>query len=296
MTDPSPVLLTGAAGRLGAVLRPLLSRTTDVLAQTRSGAGETVAADLSDGGDISRLLSMPFGRAVCAAAVSSPAACAADPRGAFRVNSLWPLRLARECRMRGARLVHLSTDLVHSGGTPPYAERSPAVPSSWYGWTKLLGERLVLAALPGALVARTSVLFGEVGAARPTFSEALLSGGVPAVFVDCFRNHTPVGWAASSVCELLDGDASGVLVLTARYAQSRAAFAEMLLTRVGRDPGVLRGGYAPPGVPRDLTMSPERAASLLTGGCPGITASLEMEYPPGEGRPGPAGHSGSSPA
>ena len=65
----------------------------------------------------------------------------------------------------GARLVHLSTDYVFDGRVRgPLDEAAPTGPLNVYGATKLEGERLVAAALPGAVILRTSWVYAAHGA------------------------------------------------------------------------------------------------------------------------------------
>ncbi len=72
--------------------------------------------------------------------------------------------LAERCAAVGARLVHVSTDYVFDGrGTRPYREDDPVSPVNAYGRGKLDGERRALAALPDALVVRTSWVYGPGG-------------------------------------------------------------------------------------------------------------------------------------
>ena len=60
------------------------------------------------------------------------------------------------------RLVTFSSDLVFDGRgrTEPYVETDEAAPLNVYGRSKAEAERLVLEALPSALVVRTSAFFG----------------------------------------------------------------------------------------------------------------------------------------
>jgi dTDP-4-dehydrorhamnose reductase len=78
-----------------------------------------------------------------------------------RENAVGPRLLAEECARRGTGLVTFSSDLVFDGGkAAPYVEGDPVAPLSVYGRTKAEAEAAVLAALPEALVVRTSALFG----------------------------------------------------------------------------------------------------------------------------------------
>lgn len=215
---------------------------------------------------------------VNAAAISSTSECGSDPESAARLNFRWPRELARACARRGIPMVHVSTDLVYSGGNPPYSESSPAVPLSLYGWTKLLGDCAVLKEHPGAAVVRTSVLFGRAGARRPTFSEEILSGLVAEVHTDSFRNHTPIRWFGGAIIDLLSKGASGLIILAAAWSQSRSAFAEALLEHAGKS-HLPRLGRRPPGTPCDLTLDPSRASARWGIPLPDLHSAIAMEHP-----------------
>jgi dTDP-4-dehydrorhamnose reductase len=272
------VLLTGAPGCLGTAIRESLTSVWDITGQSLSGVPETLAADLSTPAGRRLVLDVPFDMAVNAAAVSSPSACRTCPQEAWAVNVLWPLALARKCDSLGIPLVHFSSDLVYAGGIPPYEEGSPAAPRSLYGWTKLLADSLVARVCPGALILRTSVLFGEIGGKRTTFSGDLLRGSVARVFVDSWRNHTPVHWLASILPELLETGAVGTVIAAARYSTSRSAFAEALFEHVGRGTSGLDLCFTPEGIPRRLHLLPDTLARLLGREPPDVDESIALEY------------------
>jgi len=185
----------------------------------------------------------------CAAA-SSTGGCLADPVRAFLLNSVWPGKLALHCRERSIRLVHISTDLVWSGGIPPYKRNSPAVPMSFYGWTKLLGDMVTTRHNPDALVVRTSVLVGEVGARQATFSEDILSGRATRFYSDSIRHHTEILPLAEELHRLAAGTRKGLIIVASPLAMSRLGYAAGLIPEPGQ-------ALAPRGVPRNLTMLPD---------------------------------------
>jgi len=74
------------------------------------------------------------------------------------VNSLFPHFLARLCESHGARLIHLSTDCVFSGGKGNYSETDVPDPVDMYGFSKLLGE----VERPGTITLRTSMIGVEL--------------------------------------------------------------------------------------------------------------------------------------
>jgi dTDP-4-dehydrorhamnose reductase len=248
------VLLTGAAGRLGSVILEDLSDVWDVLPSARRGNKGTVKCDILSNKDREALLEEDFNMVVNTAAVSSPACCADRPAESWILNTAWPRLLAQYCCANDIPFIHFSTDLVYSGGNPPYSESSPAVPRSFYGWTKLVADILVLKAYPDALIVRTSVLCGETSSDRKTFSQDVLSGKVTKVFVNSFRNHTPIHWLAGILPELILKRESGLVIASGKYSQSRSAYAEALLVKHGKNAEYLIQEYAPPGIPTRLNL------------------------------------------
>lgn len=81
-----------------------------------------------------------------------------DPLSAIPMNSLLPHRLARMCRLSGARLIHISTDCVFSGTRGRYREEDPSDAKDLYGRSKFLGEVIG----PNAITLRTSIIGHEL--------------------------------------------------------------------------------------------------------------------------------------
>lgn len=238
------LFLTGATGRLGTTVTKKFSDTWVVHPCSRSRG-----CDLR-GVSPESIIPEETDFVLNCAALSSRGGCSRDPVSAFLVNTRWPVKLAEFCRKEGKRLVHISTDLVYAGGVPPYTEKSPAVPKSLYGWTKLLGDLTLLRRNPGGCVVRTSVLTGKVGASSPTFTEDILSGRAKQFHVDSFRNHTDIDLFAAYLEKCLQSAVSGLVLAAAPYSQSRAAFAASILE------GNLELVHAEKYLPGDITLRP----------------------------------------
>lgn len=79
---------------------------------------------------------------------------------AAKINVEGPVNLAST----GVPLIHISTDYVYDGkNCVPYVETDAARPQSVYGYTKLDGERAVMAKAKTAVIIRTSWLYSEFG-------------------------------------------------------------------------------------------------------------------------------------
>jgi dTDP-4-dehydrorhamnose reductase len=91
--------------------------------------------------------------------------CELDAAMATRTNVASAENVASVARSQGARLVHLSCDLVFSGkGSGAYVETDPVDPVTVYGRTVAQGEEVVQTLNPGAAILRISLPMG------PSFS------------------------------------------------------------------------------------------------------------------------------
>lgn len=82
---------------------------------------------------------------------------AEDPLVSIPINTLMPHRLAGLCKLSGARLIHVSTDCVFSGGKGNYSEEDFADARDVYGKSKALGE----VTYPHTVTLRTSTIGHE---------------------------------------------------------------------------------------------------------------------------------------
>ena len=150
------VLVTGAAGRLGAAIVEAF-QDAQLIIHPRSSLDITDAAAVSHAVGASR----PDVIINCAAFNDVDGAEAA-PLAALAVNAFAPRNLARAAREAGAAFVHYGTDFVFDGKTAePWDEMAKPSPQSTYAASKLLGEWFALDA-PRAYVLRVESLFGAV--------------------------------------------------------------------------------------------------------------------------------------
>jgi dTDP-4-dehydrorhamnose reductase len=88
----------------------------------------------------------------------------AQKEAALAVNATGAGNIAAAARAAGAVNVLLSTDYVFDGSKKqPYREDDDPCPVNHYGYTKLMGERLVEEADPNCLIVRTQWLYGAAG-------------------------------------------------------------------------------------------------------------------------------------
>ena len=163
--------------------------------------------------------------------------------------------VARAAAAVGARLVHLSTDVVFDGRKgSPYVEDDVRSPVTDYGRAKAEAEERVAAAHPGALLVRTSVIYGG---AEPSKHELAARDPALVFFSNEIRCPVQVGDLASAVLELTALDLAGPLHVAGADAVSRAGFAELVSGRA------VRSEPAPDTRPLDCTLDSSRAQAVL---------------------------------
>ena len=161
------IVVLGAGGRLGAALMREYREKHDI-------AGFNHAQlDLASLDDVrQRLGAMNFDVLINAAGFTNVDACEIERDRAFLINAETPGVLAEICNAKAAKLIQFSTDYVFDGeNRAPYTEEDRANPISFYGESKLAGEKNVLAAENGHLVVRVSWVFGPD---RPSFIDAMI--------------------------------------------------------------------------------------------------------------------------
>lgn len=220
------VLVTGASGMLGSDVVPVLAGAgLQVFARPKSDL------DITDEAALARAFHEIHPQIVVnCAAFTKVDDSETDPR-AFAVNALAVDRLAEVCLRRKARLVHVSTDFVFDGRKQdPYVEDDPTSPLSAYGRSKRDGEEAALRA-PGAIVVRSSWLFGRGGW---NFIEAILNQveegkGHLTVVADQRGRPTSTFDLARAILALLEGGASGIYHFANRGEVSWFEFTQAIL-------------------------------------------------------------------
>jgi dTDP-4-dehydrorhamnose reductase len=198
------------------------------------------------------------------------------------VNETGAAHVAEAAAAAGARLVHMSSDLVLDGRSAPYTDDAEAAPLDPYGASKAAGERAVLAAHPSPLVLRTSLVVDPYVPDRLSRSclERMARGERVTLFTDEIRCPIARGTLARALVELAASAASGRLNVAGADAVSRHELGLLLLPRFGaRDLSLVRAASAaehPEPRPRDLRLDTSRARALLRTPLRGIREELSV--------------------
>ena len=155
------ILVVGGNGMLGTDLVELLGRDSSI----RTASADIGEIDVTSAASVGRCFDeiKPDAIVNCAA-FTNVDACETQEPAAYAVNALGPELLAKACRTRAIRMLHISTDYVFDGDKrSPYLPDDQPAPTSAYGRTKLAGERAVAANCPNHLIVRTAWLYGAHG-------------------------------------------------------------------------------------------------------------------------------------
>jgi dTDP-4-dehydrorhamnose reductase len=200
------IVIVGTGGRLGAALMRAYQEKYDVAGFARA------QLDLANLDNVRKKLgAMSFDALINTAAFTNVDACESERDRAFLINGEAPGVLAEICNAKDAKLIHFSTDYVFDGEKrAPYTEKDQANPISYYGESKLVGERNVLATENAHLVVRVSWVFGPD---RPSFIDAMIQRAQQDEKIDAiadkFSTPTYTDDLARMLPQFLDRDTEG---------------------------------------------------------------------------------------
>lgn len=167
----------------------------------------------------------------------------------------------------GARLVHVSTDVVFGGRPAPYTETDRLTPITAYARMKAAAEEAVATACPTAAIVRTSLLYAtdSLAPAQRDVQRAL-DGEAMTFYTDEVRCPAHAADVAAAIARLAAmPQVHGPLHVAGPEAISRADFAAAIATWLGGDPSSLLRGPQPigePARPGRVVLDTSRAVSL----------------------------------
>lgn len=275
------ILITGGSGYLGAELvrRALATQVWDVTATYHTHAvrvpgARFVPLDLRDADVVQRLAADVQPDVVVHTAYVQRGPLLWD------VTALGAGRVAEAARHVGARLIHMSSDVVFDGErVGAYTEHDPPNPISPYGAAKAEAERLVTQAHPEALLVRTSLIYGghEPSVHEQLVLDALDGRNDIAFFSDEMRCPVQVTDLADAILELATMRRVGVLNVAGADVVSRYEFAKRIAAAHGRSAAALRSASSATSDvlrPRNCVLDISAAQQLLRTPLRGVHAVL----------------------
>ena len=280
--DRLPLLITGATGVAGFnALAHFRARYPGRVVATRGvlsklDGDDVVGLAIEDQDGLTRLFREYGIRSVLNTTGNCALkSCELDPAMSHRLNVVSAANLATVAHSFGARLVHLSSDLVFSGvGEGGYVETDPVDPVTVYGKTMVGGEEEVFATCPAAAVLRISLPMGPScngHAGAIDWIQSRFRPGRPAtLYFDEVRSCTYVADLNRVFEFFLAGDAVGLYHLGGPRAVTLYQIAQVINRVGGYDPHLLKGcprqepGPVPPRA-GNVSMNSEKLHALMGG-------------------------------
>jgi len=279
------MLVTGGSGYLGDWVVRAAQQAWGVVATyfshpTKAAGATWHRLDLRDAGAVAALV-----REVQPDVIVHTAAINPGSGEAFSaVNADGTRYLAQAAAAVGARLVHISTDVVFDGTQGNYTEADIPHPITAYGRSKAQAEAAVQASGVEAVLVRTSLIYGwkpHLDRQTRWVLDSLHSGTPLRLFTDEVRCPIWVETLAAAAMELAGLDVTGVLHVAGAQALSRYGFGTRLAKAHGVDPSpiIAASSRASDLVrPLDCTLDISRAQALLTTPLLGVDAVLKGNF------------------
>ncbi len=282
------LLITGGSGYLGQRLVRRAQRHWDVTATYLShrpaiSGCRWTRLDVRHAKEVARLL-----EGVAPQVVIHTAALRSGEDTA-RVNVDGTRHVASAAPRIGARMVHLSTDVLFDGQKGNYSESDPPSPITPYGRSKADAEALLAHLMPRSVIIRTSLIYGfdPVGHHTRWMLGALRQGGSVRLFTDEHRCPIWVETLAAALLELATLDHAGVLHVAGGQVLNRYEFGIRLLRFHGADlTGVAPALAKDLGLtrPLDCTLDTTRARNMLHTPLLGVDEVIEQRQKQKMGR------------
>lgn len=178
----------------------------------------------------------------------------------------------------GARLIHISTDVVFNGRNAPYEETAPRTPIHAYGRAKAEAESIIEQYADHVIV-RTSLIYGlrVMDHGTAWIKQALDSGQAITLFTDQRRNPVWVQTLCQACLELATNRYRGTLNVAGEQVLSRAEFGVRMLDwwRITERQNLVFGPSDHDRWPADCTLDLSRAREVLRTPLPGVDAVLQ---------------------
>jgi dTDP-4-dehydrorhamnose reductase len=168
--------------------------------------------------------------------------CETNKADAYDLHVRLVEQLCLKAHETGAKVIHLSSDYVYDGQGRRYTEEDPPIPLSYYGWTKLLAEKIVLNSSPRNLVFRPAFIYGWHPKSRflNLVLQSLKAKTTFEAYSDQFSCPTLVSDVVDCVCQGIVTNVSGLYNVVGSSYLSRFDFALQIAATFGGNPNQIR--------------------------------------------------------
>ncbi len=214
-------LITGGSGMVGAYFVEKLSKEHQVIGLYYTNpitllGGRHVKVDITDKDEVLELSTFKPDVIIHCAAITNISFCEKNKDRATIVNVEGTKNIADLARKSNSVLVYISTDAVFNGEKGNYSEHEIPCPNTFYGKTKLAGEKISLH-YDNSIVIRTNVFGDDHGKKEHNFATAILKslaqGKQYSAFTDAVFCPIYVGNLLEEILKLIGRKERGVFHL-----------------------------------------------------------------------------------
>jgi len=158
------ILITGVNGLLGSKLFELYENSNHTIIPTsRNIEGyATVKLDITNEKEVSYVFHEVRPDVVInTAAIADVDLCEVEKDLCWNANVTAIGHLTKACEKLNIHLIHISTDYIFDGKSGPYIENDHPNPISYYGKSKLEGEKILLESNSDYTIIRTILVYGN---------------------------------------------------------------------------------------------------------------------------------------
>jgi dTDP-4-dehydrorhamnose reductase len=201
----------------------------------------------------------------------------------WAINAEGTRHVAKVSQSLGARLIHLSSDVIFDGeSTCSYTDHDSPNPLTDYGRSKAGAERFVLEECPSAVLIRTSLIYGFSPIDRHTQFVLDVADGLreACLYTDEYRCPIFVDDLVSALIELISHSYTGCLNVAGSERVSRYEFGVLLANAYGRNQSHISYGLSSESAvprPRNCVLDTRLAQSLLKTSLRGVSDVLAQK-------------------
>ncbi|MGH8016452.1 MAG: dTDP-4-dehydrorhamnose reductase, partial [Candidatus Zixiibacteriota bacterium] len=224
------LLVTGSAGQLGTEFCNTLSEKFDMAGISRKDA------DIRDYGQVMSAVNKHRPEIIIhTAALTDVDACEKDQSAAMEINASGARNVALAAQKAGAAIIYFSTDYVFDGSkNTAYTESDSPNPISQYGFSKLMGEKIIMEFHGNWTIIRTGWVYSQHGKnfIKSIISTAKKKEKTLQVVNDQFGSPT---WTKDIVLQtagIIESNESGLFHVTSKGEMSRYELAGQVLNKL----------------------------------------------------------------
>jgi dTDP-4-dehydrorhamnose reductase len=239
-------LVTGASGLLGNRIVEFAKgyHTIVPLHNTKPLQSNSLKIDITKAIEVSSLFNRLKPTVVIhTASETNVDKCETDKGHAWKINVEGTRNIAKACRKVNAKLVAISTDYVFDGEKGWYTEEDKPNPISYYGLTKLEGEKQVINYCKNYAILRTSVVYGwhpwKQNFATWVINKLKQQQEITIV-EDHYNTPTLADNLAEMAVEVAEKDLQGVYHASGNERISRYKFAEQIAGTFGLNSDLIK--------------------------------------------------------